>query len=131
MKYLVVAAIPFLFVNCTEPEEKPLESTVKPTQEVTEPTQERWTYKVVPLEKGWGYQLFRGSHLEIFQKNVPAISGLHFFETEKKAELAAELALMKIEEGFFPPTVELQELDSIGAINLDSLLQVNEQTLPN
>ncbi|GAB5418459.1 MAG: hypothetical protein Crog4KO_33270 [Crocinitomicaceae bacterium] len=132
MRYLVLAAFPFFFFQCTESEERVSETSVTATGMSEKPTKDRWTFKAVPLDsKGWGYQLFRGSHLEIFQKNVPAISGLHTFDSQEQAELAAEFALTKIEQGFFPPTVELEELDSIGAINLDSLLQVNEETLQN
>lgn len=127
MKYLLILVIPFLLIQCTESEE--LTSETKDSQ-TDAPKKDRWTCKAIALEdKGWGYQLFRGSHLEIYQKNVPAISGLHYFETEEQAKLAAEFALTKIEQGFYPPTVNPEELDSIGAINLDSLLLVNEQIL--
>lgn len=87
-----------------------------------------WSYRAVQIEnKGWGYQLYEGARMKINQQNIPAINGLHYFESEEKAEMAAKLALEKVAEGFFPPTVNPEELDSIGAINLDSLILVNEE----
>jgi len=67
--------------------------------------------------------------MQIDQRNIPAINGLHYFESEEQAELAAALALEKIEQGFFPPTVSPLELDSIGAINLDSINLVNDELM--
>lgn len=89
-----------------------------------------WSFRTVRIgDNDWGYQLYEGARMKIDQKNIPAINGLHYFQSEQKAEMAAKLALEKVAQGFFPPTVSPQELDSIGAINLDSLLLVNEQLM--
>lgn len=126
MKYLYYFGLVLIFSSCGESEnEKPQSGTKKPKASNVEKSLNEWTYRAVRIEnKGWGYQLFRGPNLEINQQNVPAVNGLHYFETEEKASLAAELALSKIEQGHFPPTVEPAELDSIGAVNLDSLIEI-------
>lgn len=126
MKHLLFLTLPLIFAQCTETENMP-HSTSK-NEHTPAQTKDRWTCKAVAIEdKGWGYQLFRGSHLEINQKNVPAVNGLFYFETEAQALFAAEYAISKIEQGLFPPTVSPEELDSIGAIDLDAMMQSIEQ----
>lgn len=73
-------------------------------------------------EVGWGYQIFKGKKLVINQEHIPAVNGLHGFKTQYHAELAAEFVIEKMKEGWDRPTVKAEELDSIGAIDLDSLL---------
>ncbi|XOV67226.1 MAG: DUF4907 domain-containing protein [Fluviicola sp.] len=130
MKTLILFFSLLLLFNCSEENSQlPVES--KSGKTMSEASSE-WSYKAIEIEDaGWGYQLYEGARMKINQKNVPAVSGLHYFQTKEQAELAAELALEKIADGFFPPTLEPSELDSIGAINLDSILMVNEKTLLN
>lgn len=73
-------------------------------------------------EIGWGYQIFKGRKLVINQEHIPAVNGLHGFKTQHQAELAAEFVIEKMKEGWDRPTVKAEELDSIGAIDLDSLM---------
>jgi hypothetical protein len=130
MKRLLFVPLIFFLFNCSSEDQKKDDAPKKSEQSETEVIKDLWTSKAIALEdKGWGYQLFRGSHLEINQQNIPAINGLHYFDSQDQAEIAAEFALTKIEQGFFPPTVSPLELDSIGAINLDSLIQVTEEMM--
>lgn len=122
MKYFLLLGLGLSLFACESAESNKVTDVEKVTNYTSETSQNKWTCKAIPLDgKGWGYQLFKGSHLEINQKNVPAVNGLHYFETEEQALIAAKFALSKIAEGIFPPTVNPEELDSIGAINLDSL----------
>ncbi|MDB3906509.1 DUF4907 domain-containing protein [Crocinitomicaceae bacterium] len=128
MKSIVLFSLTLLLFSCSENNEtntkEPVAQKGKPMSE----TANDWSYRAVQIEnKGWGYQLYEGARMKINQQNIPAINGLHYFESEEKAEMAAKLALEKVAEGFFPPTVNPEELDSIGAINLDSLILVNEE----
>lgn len=129
MRFLFALALLLLF-SCSEDssvDENPKDSGDEKT--MTEAKND-WSYRAVQIEdKGWGYQLFEGARMQIDQRNIPAINGLHYFESEEQAELAAALALEKIEQGFFPPTVSPLELDSIGAINLDSINLVNDELM--
>lgn len=124
MKYSVLVLLGLLLFSCSEPEAGAT-STEKSQPAKPANSKNTWWIKAVPIDdQGWGYQLYQGTQMKINQQNIPAISGLHYFESEEKAELAAEFVLQKVEQGIFPPTVEPQELDSIGAINLDSLMQL-------
>ena len=132
MKHLALILPVLLIFSCAQNEtdinsKSPAENRMERSSQ-----KNNWSSRAVPIDDlGWGYQLFEGARMQIFQKNIPAISGLHYFETKEKAEIAAAFALEKIDQGFFPPSVNPEELDSIGAINLDSLLTVNEELKAN
>lgn len=66
----------------------------------------------------------------INQQHVPAVNGLYGFETEEKAELAAKFIIERMKEGSDRPSVDASDLDSIGAINLDSLINYQEPQKP-
>ena len=109
-----------LVVSCsTEPEAAKSESDSKPT---VPSAKDRVTFKVIYNgEQGYGYQIFRGSKMLINQQHIPAVNGLYGFESKEKAELAAQFVIERMKQGIDRPTVKAEELDSIGAINLDSL----------
>lgn len=120
MKLILLCALVLLFTNCQSTDEKETE-TVKNTPAVKKDS-DGYTFKAMYKEKvGWGYQIFKGAKIEINQDHVPAVNGLFGFETREKAEIAAKFVISKMNEGMKQPTVKAQELDSIGAINLDSL----------
>jgi hypothetical protein len=128
MRTLVYFVTALLLVSCSQSEDETLKSGEKEVAETTvKQDLNAWSMKVIRVEeRGWGYQLFQGSNLKINQRNIPAVSGLHYFTSEQKATIAANFALQKIEAGAFPPTVSPEELDSLGAINLDSLNSLNQ-----
>ena len=68
-------------------------------------------------EFGWGYQLFKDGKLMIDQKHIPAIQGEQGFTSKENAEITGNYILRKIKNGEFPPTVSVQELDSLGVID--------------
>lgn len=128
MKPLTYLVALLVVVSCTQGKNDMDEQSKKTAVETKEQRDlNAWSMKVIRVdENGWGYQLFQGATLKINQRNIPAVSGLHYFSSERKAALAANFALQKIEEGAFPPTVSPEELDSLGAINLDSLASLNQ-----
>jgi len=65
----------------------------------------------------WGYQLLKDGKLMIDQKNIPAIQGNRGFSTNEKAELMGSFILQKVKNGGFPPTVSIEEMDSLGVLN--------------
>lgn len=69
------------------------------------------------LENGWGYQLFKDGKLMIDQKHIPAIQGERGFSSKENAEITGDYILRKIKNGNFPPTVSVQELDSLGVLD--------------
>jgi hypothetical protein len=77
-------------------------------------------FSVVTIENQdatWGYQLLKDGKLMIDQKNIPAIQGNRGFSTKEKAELMGSFILQKVKNGGFPPTVSIEEMDSLGVLN--------------
>lgn len=69
--------------------------------------------KIIELDQGWGYEIFKDSSLLIRQKNIPAVQGVHAFQTEEEANRMGMFVMNKIKEGFFPPSVTVSEIDSL------------------
>ncbi len=129
MRFFLATCL-LLVIGCSDDKSEVVTSSDSTQDKTISDSRNEWTYRSVQIDdKGWGYQLFKGAWKKIDQRNIPSVSGLHYFESEEKAELAAEFALEKVKQGYFPPSVNPAELDSIGAINLDSLLLVNEQLM--
>lgn len=66
---------------------------------------------------GWGYKIFDNGTLFINQPHIPAIQGNKGFSSREKAEITANFAILKMEQGFVPPTISPEELDSLGVLN--------------
>lgn len=66
---------------------------------------------------GWGYKIFDNGTLFINQPHIPAIPGNKGFSSKEKAEITAKFAVLKMEQGFVPPTISPEELDSLGVLN--------------
>lgn len=62
---------------------------------------------------GFGYDLMSDGKSMIHQPHIPAIPGLKGFASKEDAEKAGNLMKMKIEKGIMPPTVSVEELDSM------------------
>ena len=63
---------------------------------------------------GYGYDILIDGRVYVHQQNIPALPGNNGFVTEEKARRVAELVKYKIRNGVMPPTIEVQELDSLG-----------------
>ncbi|NOR86095.1 MAG: DUF4907 domain-containing protein [Bacteroidales bacterium] len=61
----------------------------------------------------WYYQINKGSKILILQKNIPAVSENIAFQDSIQAAKVADLVLMKLEKGIFPPGLYISELDSL------------------
>jgi hypothetical protein len=62
---------------------------------------------------GFGYDLIADGKPMIHQPHIPAISGLKGFASKADAEKAGMLMKYKIEKGIMPPTISMEELDSL------------------
>jgi hypothetical protein len=77
----------------------------------------KWSYKVISIsENNWGYQLFDGPTMVINQTAIPSVQGIDGFDSHDKAERTAKFIVQKLERGIFPPTVDKNELDSLGVL---------------
>lgn len=70
--------------------------------------------EIIALQNGFGYQLFENQKLIIDQQSIPAIQGNQAFQTYEAAEKCAVFCLEKIKKGIFPPTITIEELNSLG-----------------
>ncbi|MCE2713513.1 MAG: DUF4907 domain-containing protein [Cryomorphaceae bacterium] len=105
-----------LISGCSENRTKSvhLESEEKINQHPTEPV-----YELISTElpgNGFGYQILKDGQLMIEQQQIPAIQGIRYFSSEADALKTGELALKKIKDHLFPPTISVEELDSLGVL---------------
>ncbi|MBI5217954.1 MAG: DUF4907 domain-containing protein [Bacteroidia bacterium] len=70
------------------------------------------TFKTDTL--GWGYDIYIYKGLYVHQPHIPAINGNRGFNSEADARKVAELVVNKIRKNSMPPSVSINELDSLG-----------------
>ena len=66
---------------------------------------------------GFGYDIYVKDQLYIHQPGIPAISENKGFYTADAAQKTAQLVAFKIQNNILPPSVSIQELDSLGVLN--------------
>lgn len=66
--------------------------------------------------RGFGYDVMIDGKLYVHQPHVPAVAGNNGFVTPEAAKKAGELVAYKIKNNIMPPSVTVNELDSIGAL---------------
>lgn len=64
--------------------------------------------------EGYGFDIYRDGKMMIHQNSIPAIQGNIAFATEEEAKAVAALMLYKVSKGIMPPTVSVEDLDSLG-----------------
>ena len=65
---------------------------------------------------GWGYRIMLNGDLYINQPHIPAVQGNKGFSNPVFAKKTADFAILKIQQGFSPPTITVEELDSLGVL---------------
>jgi hypothetical protein len=116
MRYILVSFVLLFIVACSQTSSK--SSDEESNDDSSTITSEK--YEVITTEnpdKSYGYQILKDGKLMIDQKNIPAIQGNRGFSTKSDAEKIANFAIDKIKKGVFPPTISVEELDSLGIIN--------------
>ena len=63
---------------------------------------------------GYGYDILMDGRLYIHQTNIPAIPGNKGFTSEDDALKTGELMAFKIRNNIMPPSITIEELDSLG-----------------
>ena len=74
------------------------------------------TYQNDSSLKGWGYDIYNGGQIYIHQPNIPAIPGNRGFSSQQHAKTAGSFAVYKIRNNIMPPTISVEELDSLGVL---------------
>ncbi len=72
------------------------------------------TIKAVIKMTGFGYDILRNGVPYIHQPNIPAVAGNTGFSSVQHAKETAKFVVYKIQHHMLPPTVSIQELDSLG-----------------
>lgn len=76
------------------------------------------TYAVIDAPNGtFGYDVFSDGQLLLHQTNVPGQPGVEGCKTKADAEKVAAFVIEKVKNGQMPPTVETDELKSLGIIH--------------
>ena len=73
-------------------------------------------YQIITVKDellGWGYLILQNGKIVIEQKHIPAIQGNLGFISEEESKLVANLVVQKILKRDFPPSISLEELDSL------------------
>ena len=121
MRIEVVTIFIFLFFSCKEetehnkPESDDLIMVENPTRDTIQQVNKSF-YEVKTIENsiGWGYEVWKDGAMVINQKHIPAVQGVRAFSSKEQAQKAAEIIKGKLDQGIFPPTISLEELQSIG-----------------
>jgi hypothetical protein len=120
MKHLSKIVLLLMLVSCTQ-QRRDAESsaTTVPTEqgkEVAATDTSGITYQIIHSEngvEGFGYDIYIQGKLYVHQPSIPAIAGNKGFSSSHKAEQAAALVVNKIKNNILPPTVDVNELDSL------------------
>jgi hypothetical protein len=73
----------------------------------------KFDYRVIKVENGWGYELFSNDKIIIHQEIIPVIEGNSPFLSRSDARKTGELALYKLSTGKIP-MITRRDLDSLG-----------------
>ncbi len=65
---------------------------------------------------GFGYDILIYDALYVHQPHIPAINGSRGFKTKEQATKAAEFVIYKIRNNIMPPSLSVEELDSLGTL---------------
>jgi len=121
MKFIVLIILVLVFVSCEDaiPKESPnnedLTLTDKPVEaEIHEKNTSVYEVRTVENASGWGYEVWQDGAMVIKQEHIPAVQGIRSFSSQEQAQKAADIIKTKLEQGIFPPTMSMEELQSIG-----------------
>ncbi len=65
---------------------------------------------------GFGYDIYIHDAMYVHQPHIPAINGNRGFKTKEQATKAAEFVIHKIRNNIMPPSMSVEELDSLGVL---------------
>ena len=75
------------------------------------------TIRIIPSVNGtFGYDILLQEKPFVHQPSIPALPGNEGFKTRERAQRVAELVVKKIRSGEIPPTVSVEELNSMGVM---------------
>jgi len=73
--------------------------------------------EIIPvLNNTYGYNILMNGRILIHQPHIPALPGNEGFMKKEDAQTVAEFLIHKIRQNIFPPSVSVEELDSLGVL---------------
>jgi hypothetical protein len=96
--------------------EKPKESPYKNAKIDIQVFKNDTVKKEEPKLTGFGYNILIYDALYVHQPHIPAINGNRGFKTKEQATKAAEFVIYKIRNNIMPPSLSVEELDSLGTL---------------
>ena len=72
-----------------------------------------YSLEVNKINSHWEFVIYKKQKKIIHQNHIPAINKLVGFKSKKDAELVGLLMIKKMESNIFPPSISLNELDSL------------------
>jgi hypothetical protein len=117
MRYLFATFVLIFVVACSQAPEKSADKDPAGDANMTLSSEKFEVITSVNPDQSYGYQILKDGKLMIDQKNIPAIQGNRGFSSKSDAEKIAYFTIDKIKNGAFPPTISVEELDSLGVIN--------------
>ena len=78
---------------------------------------EEMTTRIIPSVDGtFGYDIFVSGRRLIHQPNIPGLAGNRGFTTKSRAQITADFVVKKIRNNEMPPTVTMEDLQSLGVL---------------
>ncbi|MBL7909415.1 MAG: DUF4907 domain-containing protein [Bacteroidia bacterium] len=115
MKYIITFILLCIIFSCNpkQDSQQPMDGKkVQPAPLINNVTVQ--TYANDSTLGGYGYDILVDGKIMVHQPNIPAVMGNRGFATEDDASKTATLVSFKLKNNIMPPSVTLEELDSIG-----------------
>ena len=123
MKLSALSIASILFMSCTNSDSNKADNTViqqgATNKEVSSDAKVKLEVRTFQNDSnlnGWGYDIYTDGALYIHQPHIPAVSGNKGFQTAQQAETAGSFAVYKIRNNIMPPTISVNELDSLDVL---------------
>ncbi len=78
------------------------------------PSTDTITLRVFKVNEGFGFDILVNNKVVINQTQIPVIEGIKAFKTVNDASKTGDFMIQKMQKGYFPPTVNIGDLDSLG-----------------
>ena len=117
VKYSLLFILFILLTACHSTGQKTEDSSGAAESSTTTNTIENdsFSFKTFMVGQYWGYDIYKDNQLLVHQPNIPAKEGNKGFSSEQKAIAVAHLTIQKLRSGIMPPTIRIEDLDSLKA----------------
>jgi hypothetical protein len=112
--FLAILLILFIFVGFTDTS---ISADEAEKQQKNSYAKAEITITIIPSSNNtFGYDILLYGKPFVHQPNIPGLPGNEGFTTKKKAQTVAEFVVKKIKNNEIPPTVAVEDLNSMGVL---------------